>query len=134
MLLATTAAFAQEEPSQIDSIFLGNPFRLQANANAAGSSDLFDRSPEVDIAKALYGQFSGLLVKQGTGRSEDNQSKLRLHGHSPLILVDGIPRELGELFILSFDSKFLCREDCKGICQVCGVNLNTTQCNCLGAK
>ena len=104
LLLATTAAFAQEEPSQIDSIFLGNPFRLQANANAAGSSDLFDRSPEVDIAKALYGQFSGLLVKQGTGRSEDNQSKLRLHGHSPLILVDGIPRELGDVTGLEIES------------------------------
>ncbi len=35
-----------------------------------------------------------------------------------------------ELLILSFGSKFLCREDCKGICPVCGVNLNITQCDC----
>ena len=103
LLLVCTAAFAQE-PSQMDSIIIGNPFLLQANANASGSSDLFERSPEVDIAKALYGQFSGLLVKQGTGRSEDNQSKLRLHGHSPLILVDGIPRELGDVTGLEIES------------------------------
>ena len=99
LLLAGATAFAQTglTPSQIDSIALGNGYRLQANGNAAGTSDLFDRSPEVDIAKALYGQFSGLLVKQGTGRSEENQSKLRLHGHSPLVLVDGFPRELSDI-------------------------------------
>ena len=104
LLLVSTAAFAQETPSQMDSIVLGNPFLLQANGNAKGSSDLFEKSPEVDIAKALYGQFSGLLVKQGAGRSEDNQSKLRLHGHSPLVLVDGIPRELGDVTGLEIES------------------------------
>ena len=100
LLMLGTTAFAQEEyltPSQMDSIVLGNQFRLGAGGNASLGTATFDRSPEVDIAKALYGQFSGLLVKQGTGRSDENQSKLRLHGHSPLILVDGFPRELGDL-------------------------------------
>ena len=26
--------------------------------------------------------------------------------------------------------KFLCKDDCKGICSICGVNLNITECNC----
>ena len=100
LLMVGTAAFAQDEylsPSQMDSIVLGNQFGLGAGGNASLGAATFDRSPEVDIAKALYGQFSGLLVKQGTGRSDENQSKLRLHGHSPLILVDGFPRELDDL-------------------------------------
>ena len=100
LLMMGTAAFAQEPvltTSQLDSIVLGNQFRLAAGGNASLDAATFDRSPEVDVAKALYGQFSGLLVKQGSGRSEDNQSKLRLHGHSPLILVDGFPRELNDL-------------------------------------
>lgn len=33
-------------------------------------------------------------------------------------------------FVLSLDSKLLCREDCKGICQRCGKNLNDGPCNC----
>lgn len=106
MLLVSTAAVAQElvTTSQIDSIYLGNQFHFQANGNATAGSDIFEKSPEVDIAKALYGQFSGLLVKQGSGRSEDNQSKLRLHSHSPLILVDGFVRELNDVTGLEIES------------------------------
>lgn len=106
MLLVSTAAFAQDamQVCQIDSIDLGNQFHFQAGGNATAGSELFEKSPEVDIAKALYGQFSGLLVKQGSGRSEDNQSKLRLHSHSPLILVDGFVRELNDVTGLEIES------------------------------
>ena len=105
-LLACVAAFAQAgvAPSQLDSIELGNTWRLQATTNITSGTELFDKSPEIDIAKALYGQFSGLLVKQGTGRSEENQAKLRLHGHSPLILVDGIPRDLDDITGIEIES------------------------------
>ena len=51
------------------SIVIGNPFRIKAVGNAAKCADVFDKSPEIDVAKALYGQFSGLLVKQGTGNT-----------------------------------------------------------------
>ncbi|MCS7152045.1 MAG: DUF177 domain-containing protein [Endomicrobia bacterium] len=30
----------------------------------------------------------------------------------------------------SFPIKILCKEDCKGICSGCGVNLNTQECKC----
>ena len=33
-------------------------------------------------------------------------------------------------FVLNMDSKFLCREDCKGFCFRCGANLNKTKCTC----
>lgn len=32
--------------------------------------------------------------------------------------------------ILSLPIKRLCKDDCKGLCQVCGANLNTTTCSC----
>lgn len=32
--------------------------------------------------------------------------------------------------LLDLPSKTLCRQDCKGLCQVCGKNLNTGSCNC----
>ena len=106
LLFAGSAAYAQEV-SRLDSISLGNAFHFQANVNQDSGRNLFEKSPEVDIANALYGQFSGLLVKNGSSVYDSNQSKLkltmRLHGHSPLILVDGLPRELDDLTGLEID-------------------------------
>lgn len=33
-------------------------------------------------------------------------------------------------FILNMDLKFLCSEDCKGLCEKCGKNLNEGPCGC----
>ena len=101
LLLVAAAASAQETASPLDSVQLGNLFGIRANGNTAACSALFDKSPEVDIANALYGQFSGLLVKNGSSTYDSNRSRLklalRLHGHSPLLLVDGFPRSLDDL-------------------------------------
>ena len=106
LLFAGMTLSAQEalDHSQMDSIVLGNQFGLHATGNESLGEAIFEKSPEVDIAKALYGQFSGLWIKQGAGRSEENQSKLRLHGHSPLILVDGFEREINDLTGLEIES------------------------------
>lgn len=49
-------------------------------------------------------------------------------------LLDGEELDLADLletcFILSMDTQFLCREDCKGLCCGCGVNLNFESCRC----
>lgn len=51
-----------------------------------------------------------------------------------LFTLDGDGIELDEiistLFILDMETKFLCREDCKGLCPTCGKNLNDGQCGC----
>lgn len=45
--------------------------------------------------------------------------------------------DLGQLmreqFYLTLPMKPLCREDCKGLCPVCGTNLNAGACNCNSA-
>jgi len=41
--------------------------------------------------------------------------------------VDDIVRTL---FVLSLEPKFLCSEDCKGLCPSCGKNLNEGPCGC----
>ena len=42
--------------------------------------------------------------------------------------------ELDELatndILLELPSKFLCREDCRGLCPVCGCDRNTAECGC----
>jgi uncharacterized protein len=38
---------------------------------------------------------------------------------------------LRELIILEESFKRLCREDCKGLCSICGINKNSAECECL---
>ena len=51
------------------------------------------------------------------------------------IVADGESIELNDIavsdLLLQFPSKFLCDEDCKGLCMVCGCDLNESECDCL---
>ena len=51
-----------------------------------------------------------------------------------LFLLEGDEIDLDEIlstcFILDMETKFLCREDCKGLCPKCGKNLNLGPCGC----
>lgn len=38
---------------------------------------------------------------------------------------------LNDAVLLSIPMKHLCREDCRGLCQVCGANLNQAACGCV---
>ena len=63
-----------------------------------------------------------VIVEENTG---DDPELFTLEG-------DGI--DLSEVletcFILDMETKFLCREDCKGLCPTCGKNLNLGPCGC----
>ena len=54
--------------------------------------------------------------------------------NSDIFLLDGSELDLDEImttaFVLDMDSKFVCKEDCLGLCTQCGANLNTEPCNC----
>ena len=51
-----------------------------------------------------------------------------------LFVLEGTELDLQELLstclILDMETKFLCREDCKGLCARCGRNLNLGPCGC----
>lgn len=50
------------------------------------------------------------------------------------IILDGVRLELDELvsedIYLSIPSRFLCKDDCKGLCSICGIDLNFGECKC----
>lgn len=54
------------------------------------------------------------------------------------LLVEGDFLDLGELcesdVVLNLPLKFLCKSDCKGLCSVCGKNLNLSDCDCLNSQ
>jgi len=56
---------------------------------------------------------------------EENDAEVLLFGHPDLDLEP----LLSEAFALELPYTILCREDCKGLCPVCGANLNEVQCD-----
>ena len=60
-----------------------------------------------------------------TGGESDDPAAFALEGD--WLDLDDV---LETAFILDMESKFLCREDCRGICSECGKNLNEGPCAC----
>ena len=77
---------------------------------------------EYDCSKLT--PLSAVIVEKNDDNADDPE----------LFFLDGDEIDLDEilstLFILDMDSKFLCREDCKGLCPRCGKNLNLGACGC----
>ncbi len=52
-----------------------------------------------------------------------------------IFLLDGdyidVDEVIVEAFVLNMEQKLLCREDCKGLCDKCGENLNNGPCDCM---
>jgi uncharacterized protein len=51
-----------------------------------------------------------------------------------IVLLENGEADLDDIFttacILSLDGKHLCSEDCKGLCAICGADLNEGPCGC----
>ena len=63
----------------------------------------FENAAQIDLTRALLGRVAGLDVSAGNGTSYDNNCSLKVHGRSPLILVDGFPRDLRHITSLEVD-------------------------------
>lgn len=113
LLLSGAYGLLNAQQDNTDSIS-GSPLSVGYGISANGTtssystaginSEAFVNSPEIDIAKALYGKIAGLNVSQGTGSSAYNLSSLMIHGHAPLILIDGFPRNLEDITAIEIES------------------------------
>jgi len=60
--------------------------------------------------------------------------KLENNDIDEFILIEdqkfNVPEFVQESMLLEMPSKFLCSEDCKGLCPKCGHNLNESLCSC----
>ena len=84
------------------------------------------RKPCDEMTERRYrGEFTHTVVQSMNGGEPD--------GDEYVLAPDG-KVELDELLredvLLDLPGKFLCREDCKGLCPRCGKNLNQGDCGC----
>ncbi|MBU0472649.1 MAG: DUF177 domain-containing protein [Bacteroidetes bacterium] len=63
-------------------------------------------------------------------KSSDEEDESGIYYLSPDDDKIDLTNDTIENAILTIPMKILCKEDCKGLCSVCGVNKNETDCNC----
>ena len=141
----TLNRFLSHRPGRDGSEYqLTGPLRVALHYMRSGEDLLFDGTLSADLAGqcarcleefplALSRPFSWVLLPagpQGTlGReTELNQEDLATSFYSgDQVDVSLLVREQ---FLLSLPSYPLCQETCKGLCEQCGVNLNSEECSC----
>ncbi|MFA7140696.1 MAG: TonB-dependent receptor plug domain-containing protein, partial [Proteiniphilum sp.] len=86
------------------------PSRTSSYSVTGVNAAAFENAVNVDISKALYGKIAGLNVYQGSGSSADHISRLSLHGHAPLILIDGYPRTFSDITSFEIESCYILKD------------------------
>lgn len=99
----------------------GGTLKLSADVRADMTVRCARCARPVDIL--LTPHFTAALREDA--ENEDSENVFPITGNC----VD-VSDVLETLFILTLDMRFLCREDCRGLCPVCGKCLNDGPCSC----
>ena len=81
-----------------------------------------------EFRKELGGKYQLVYVADERAQAgiEDDEVQLL----SPDANTIDLTEDVRQFILLALPQKTLCREDCAGICPVCGVNQNQTPCDC----
>ncbi len=81
----------------------------------------------VDFVGVLEDEFSIFYTTdKETVKYDDEQAVQLLKPGNPIDLTNGLKENL----LLAIPMKIVCSKDCKGLCLICGINLNEAKCNC----
>ncbi|MBQ3181672.1 MAG: DUF177 domain-containing protein [Clostridia bacterium] len=111
--------------TQIDAIFTctGGVLDLKADVKAQLVTSCARCLKEIELPLSF--DFSEILVLSGQETSTDADS---------VIFFEGKEIDVGEIAInnllLNISTKYLCKEDCLGLCPKCGKDLNEGDCSC----
>lgn len=124
-----------------DAEFLGETYRFEKPLRIVG--EIYNNGQsltlEADVSGEMLTECSRCLkemtasvefsIHEFLARAEDCTDT-----DGDFILFDGHEVELddivSDMFLLNISGKYLCSDDCKGLCPVCGQNLNDGVCEC----
>jgi uncharacterized protein len=84
-----------------------------------------------DINLPIKGTFSAIASFSTIETSDKDENIIPL---SPTVNEIDLTEYIHDTLLLGIPMKIVCREDCKGLCPVCGANRNDTDCQCQTAK
>lgn len=116
--------FTFEKPLHFGAVILNNTKSLELKGKVKGEMGVHCARCGKPMTVELEYPVDEILVREDANFSEDED----------VIVYSGNSVELMEAivngFLLNVSGKFLCDEDCKGLCPVCGANLNEGECGC----
>jgi uncharacterized protein len=85
-----------------------------------------------EFEQGLHSEFT-LFFRPGNGEPEEDEVELADHDLVSLTYegdeIDFAPC-ISEQIIMEIPYKPICRQECQGLCTMCGVSLNTAECGC----
>ena len=89
---------------------------------------------EVETAFPIRLDMRVIPDRDTDGNSDDSDEDLEIEETSECSFLDGCILDVDKLvsdeIVVALPTKVLCKEDCKGLCPVCGTNLNHGSCSC----
>ncbi len=86
-----------------------------------------------EFVRPLAMEYSLYYLPQPKGKRADEEIELK-YEDMDIAYYDGIRLDVDLMILeqieLSMPMKFVCREDCQGLCYICGADLNEGECGC----
>ena len=105
---------------------------IRLRAHFAGRFELLCARCLEPVEQELAGDFDlifrpvGVDAASGEHAISEDETEIGYYEESGLRLEDAVREQV----LLGLPGRTLCSEDCKGLCPSCGVNRNTTVCDC----
>lgn len=81
-----------------------------------------------EISKKAETNFSARIVDKRDGEQTEDEDELIIYHERNKVYLDDL---IVTTILLSLPMKTLCKDDCKGLCSMCGKDLNEGQCDCI---
>ncbi len=130
------------EPEDTESLDITFPENVKVKGRVYEKAHGKNRAESyVELEFEISGKFETHCARCACDLTEDFHCS-RVYGVSKKLMNDSdeyieVPDGLldiyelaSSVFYLELPAKVLCKEDCEGLCVVCGGNLNQTKCNC----
>ena len=116
--------FSFEAMCNFDGFILNNTKSLELNATVSGKAQVHCARCGKPITVDVEFPISEILIREDAAYTQDED----------VVIYSGNEIELDEIITNSFlknvSGKYLCSDDCKGLCPHCGINLNESSCSC----
>lgn len=103
---------------------LDNIFRMKVNINTQAKNSCDRCLEEFD---SEFSASAEQMYQLGSGKLDDEEEVEILPADTREINIDKV---IQDVFVMSKPIQLLCSESCKGLCAICGINLNEKQCKC----